>query len=250
MASGDAIPNPPVTALRDRTSFFDAQRRNRRATWRLSVVSILAAVVMGIPLALIVTPLLYAITLIAAFVLNYFQPLPANFWLQADRLAHFAAIAGNWLFNHQPADPVSLATGATVLLLPGGTLSVALWLGVNALFERAGVGGALLALKAREPNPADVHELRLADVVQEMAIAAGVPAPCILVIDAPAANAAVIGTSPEDARIVVTRGLVECLNRDELEGALAHLVASIGNGDLKIAFRVTSVSKRVACSSP
>jgi hypothetical protein len=40
---------------------------------------------------------------------------------------------------------------------------------------------------------------------------------------------------------VVSRGLIEQLNRDELEGALAHLVASIGNGDLRIAFRVTSV---------
>jgi Zn-dependent protease with chaperone function len=51
----------------------------------------------------------------------------------------------------------------------------------------------------------------------------------------------VIGTSPHDARIVVSRGLLERLNRDELAGALAHLVASIGNGDLRIAFRVTSV---------
>jgi Zn-dependent protease with chaperone function len=226
---------------RDRESFFDAQRRNRRATWRLSAVSVLAAVVMGIPLALIVTPLIYAVTLIGASVVNYFLPLPPEFWQQADKFANFAMTAGNWLFNHQPADPQSLALGAAVLLVPGAVLSVALWLGVNALFRRAGVGGALLALKAREPNPAELNELRLSDVVQEMAIAAGVPAPRIMLIDTSAANAAVIGTSPDDARIVVSRGLVERLSRDELAGALAHLVASIGNGDLRIAFRVTSV---------
>jgi Zn-dependent protease with chaperone function len=233
--------NPTVPGPRDRESFLDAQRRNRRATWRLSAVSVLAAVVMGIPLALIVTPLIYAVTLIGAYVVNHFLPLPAGFWQQADRFASFAMIAGNWLFEHQPADPRSLALGAAVLLLPGAILSAGLWLGVNALFRRAGVGGALLALKAREPNPAELQELRLSDVVQEMAIAAGLPAPRVMLIDADAANAAVIGTSPDDARIVVSRGLVEQLSRDELQGALAHLVASIGNGDLRIAFRVTSV---------
>ncbi len=233
--------NTSVIGPRDRESFFDAQRRNRRATWRLSAVSVLAAVVMGIPLALIVTPLIYAVTLIGASVLNYFLPLPPEFWQLADQFANFAMTAGNWLFNHQPADPQSLAMGAAVLLVPGAALSVTLWLGVNALFQRAGVGGALLALKAREPNPADLNELRLRDVVEEMAIAAGVPAPRIMLIDTRAANAAVIGTSAEDARIVVSRGIVEQLNRDELAGALAHLVASIGNGDLRIAFRVTSV---------
>ena len=163
-----------VIGPRDRESFFDAQRRNRRATWRLSAVSVLAAVVMGIPLALIVTPLIYAVTLIGASVVNYFLPLPPEFWRQADKFANFAMTAGNWLFNRQPADPQGLALGAAVLLVPGAVLSVALWLGVNALFRRAGVGGALLALKAREPNPADLNELRLSDVVQEMAIAAGV----------------------------------------------------------------------------
>jgi Zn-dependent protease with chaperone function len=233
--------NTSVIGPRDRESFFDAQRRNRRATWRLSAVSVLAAVVMGIPLALIVTPLIYAVTLIGASVVNYFLPLPPEFWQQADRFANFAMTTGNWLFNHKPADPQSLAVGAAIMLVPGAVLSVGLWLGVNALFRRAGVGGALLALKAREPNPADLNELRLSDVVEEMAIAAGVPAPRIMLIDASAANAAVIGTSPQDARIVASRGLVERLSRDELAGALAHLVASIGNGDLRIAFRVTSV---------
>ena len=146
-----------------------------------------------------------------------------------------------WLTQGKAGNPQALALGLAVLLLPGAILSVGLWLGVNALFHRAGVGGALLALKAREPNQSELKELQLADVVQEMAIAAGLPVPKIMLIDAPAANAAAIGTSPNDARIVVSRGLVEQLNRDELEGALAHLVASIGNGDLRIAFRVTSV---------
>ena len=50
----------PMVGPRDRESFFEAQRRNRRATWRLSAVAVIATVVMGIPLALTITPLLYA----------------------------------------------------------------------------------------------------------------------------------------------------------------------------------------------
>src|SRR5262249_16447235 len=152
--------------------FLDAQRRNRRATWRLSALCVFAALVMGIPLALIITPLLYAVALIAADVINIFSPLPAWFWAQANAVPHFGMVALNWLLQHKPADPQALAIGAAVMLLPGTIFSLLLWLGVNALFGRACVGGALLALNAREPNQSDLKELQLADVVQELAIAA------------------------------------------------------------------------------
>ena len=226
---------------RDRESFFDAQRRNRHATWRLSAVTIIATIVMGIPLALAVTPLLYAVGLIASEIVNIWIQLPASFWRQSGELAHYGLTAIQWMTGGVMPSPHALALGVAVLLLPGAILSVGLWLGVNSLFHRAGVGGALLALKAREPNPSELKELQLTDVVEEMAIAAGLPPPKIMLMDSPRANAAAIGTSPNDARLVVTRGLIEKLNRDELEGALAHLIASIGNGDLRIAFRVVSV---------
>ncbi len=231
----------PMIGPRDRESFFEAQRRNRHATWRLSAVSVLATVVMGIPLALTITPLLYAAALIIADIVSIWAPLPSSFWQHANEIARYGMVAIGWLTQGKTANPQALVIGAAVLLLPGAILSLGLWLGVNALFRRAGVGGALLALKAREPNQSELKELQLADVVQEMAIAAGLPAPKIMLIDTPAANAAAIGTSPNDAQIVISRGMLEQLNRDELEGALAHLVASIGNGDLRIAFRVTSV---------
>ncbi len=226
-----------------RESFLDAQQRNRRATWRLSALCALAAVVMGIPLALVVTPLIYAIALIAADIINYFWKLPPFFWQFAREIARFGMVALNWLLErpHTHVDPNALALGITVMLLPSVLLSFVLWTAIGALFRRSGVGGALLALKAREPNKAELKELQLADVVQEMAIAAGLPAPRVMLVDAPGANAAAIGTSPDDARIVASRRLLDDLNRDELEGVLAYLIASIGNGDLRIAFRITAV---------
>lgn len=231
----------PLAGPLNRESFLEAQRRNRHATWRLSFASAFAAVVMGIPLALTITPILYGLVLILADILSIWMPLPASFWQNASDIARYGMVALGWLTQGKAAHPQSLAIGTAVLLLPGAIVSAALCLGVNALFRRAGVGGALLALKAREPNGSDLKELQLSDVVQEMAIAGGLPAPRIMLIDARAPNAAAIGTSPRDARIVVSRGLLDQLSRDELEGALAHVVASVGNGDLRIAFRVTSV---------
>src|SRR5262249_19178665 len=90
-------------------------------------------------------------------------------------------------------------------------------------------------------NQGDLKELQLADVVQEMAIAAGLPAPKLMLVDSPGANAAAIGTSPRDARIVISRRLLDDLSRDQLQALLGHLIGSIGNGDLRIAFTVTSV---------
>src|SRR5262249_16440259 len=116
-----------------------------------------------------------------------------------------------------------------------------LWLGIMTLFRRGGAGGALASLNAREPNQGDLKELQLADVVQEMAIAAGLPAPKLMLLDSPGANAAAIGSSPQNACIVISRRLIDDLNRDQLQALLGHLIGSIGNGDLKIAFTVTSV---------
>jgi Zn-dependent protease with chaperone function len=231
----------PQPLPRDRQSFFDAQRRNRRAAWRLSALCVLAVALMGIPLALLTTPLIYAVVLIVADIINIFSPLPHAFWQQAEEAAHFGLAALAWLLEHKTAPPQALALGAFLMLAPGAILSLVVWLGISALFRRGGVGGALLALNAREPNQADLKELRLADVAQEMAIAAGLPPPRVMLVDAPGANAAAIGLSPADARIVVTRRLIDDLSRDELEGALAHLIASIGNGDLRVAFQLTAV---------
>ncbi len=240
------VTEPPSTGMqrfgpRDRESFLDAQARNRRATWRLTLLSGMSAVIMGIPLALVVTPLLYGFALIVADVINVFSPLPPEIWREANEIARFGLVAFGWLLQQKPADPQALAIGAVVMLLPGTVLSVLLWIAIDVIFHRTGVGGALLALRAREPNPAELKELRLADVVEEMAIAAGIPAPKVMLIDAPGANAAVIGTSPQDARVVITRPLIDDFTRDELEGVLAHLIGSIANGDLRIAFRITAV---------
>lgn len=196
---------------------------------------------MGVPLALVITPLMYGVGLIAADVVNLFWPVPAEFWRKAGAVAGFGKVALDWLVQQKSADPQALAVGAAVMLVPGMLFSFLLWVGLVRLLRRSGSGGALLALAAREPLPTVLKELQLADVVQEMAIAAGLPAPQLMLIDAPGANACILGAGPENARIVVSRALLEDLEREELEAILAHLLASIGNGDLRIAVRMTAV---------
>src|SRR5258708_24854862 len=199
---------------RDPETFFAAQRRNRRATWRMSALGIFAAVIIGVPLTLVLTPLIYAATLVLAEIINHFSPLPPEFWQSAADVGQLASRVGNYFFNHRGTlDANSLAEAIALFLLPGMVMAFVLWLTTVVLFRRSGVGGALASMQAREPNQADLKELQLADVVQEMAIAAGLPPPEPMLVDFPRANAAAVGTSPPDRRLVISRRLIHDLDR-------------------------------------
>jgi Zn-dependent protease with chaperone function len=223
-------------------TFFAAQKRNRRATWRMSALCTFAAFIMGIPLTLVLTPLLYVGTMIAAEIINHFSPLPPDFWRQANDLAKLGMRVADYVINQKGTlDPGELTAGLLLVLLPGMVVAFGLWFAMLALFRHGGVGGTLTSMNAREPNHADLKELQLVDTAQEMAIAAGLPAPKIMLVDSVGANAAAVGTSAHDARIVISRRLLDDLDRNQMQAILAHLVGSIGNGDLGIAFTVTSV---------
>src|SRR6478736_3390937 len=222
-------------------TFFAAQKRNRRATWRMSALCAFAAFIMGIPLTLVLTPLLYTVGMVVLETVNHFSPQP-ELLQQANNLAKLGMRVADYVINQRGTlDPGELTAGLLLVLLPGMVFAYGLWFAMLALFRHGGVGGTLASMNAREPNQADLKELQLADAAQEMAIAAGLPAPKIMLVDSSGANAAAVGTSPHDARIVISRRLLDDLDRDQLQASLAHLVGSIGNGDLGIAFTVTSV---------
>lgn len=231
----------PEPVQRAPEAFFRAQKRNRRATWRMSVLSVVAAFIMGVPLTLVLTPLVYAVVLAGADLWNYFSPLPPEYWQNLELVARILQQVQGAISANQPIDPALLAFAAAVVLLPGMVIAFVLWMGLRTLLHRGGVGGMLATLNARVPDQGDLKELQLADVVQEMSIAAGLPAPQVMLLDSGGANAAAIGTSAADARIVISRRLLDDLTREQLQGVLGHLISSVGNGDLSIAFTVTSV---------
>src|SRR4030095_770328 len=84
-------------------------------------------------------------------------------------------------------------------------------------------------------------EQQLGNVVEEMALAAGVPPPRVLLLDTPVINAAAVGSSPNDATPIISRRILDECDRDETQGVIGHLIGSIGNGDLRIAFLMISV---------
>jgi len=88
---------------------------------------------------------------------------------------------------------------------------------------------------ARElTDPQTTEERQVVNVVEEMAIAAGMPKPKVYVVDDPDPNAFATGHGPQDAAITVTRGLIETLNREELQGVVAHEMGHVRNLDVRL----------------
>lgn len=89
------------------------------------------------------------------------------------------------------------------------------------------------------PDTQDPLRRRLRNVVEEMAIASGVPVPEIYVLEHEAGiNAFAAGYRPEDAAVAVTRGTLEQLSRDELQGVVGHEFSHILNGDMRLNIRL------------
>ena len=109
-------------------------------------------------------------------------------------------------------------------------------------FQLSG-GGAVVARdmggRQVDPNTTDLDERKLVNVIEEMAIASGVPVPEIWVMDQEAGiNAFAAGTEPGNAVIGVTRGCIQRLTRSELQGVMAHEFSHILNGDMKLNMRL------------
>lgn len=91
-------------------------------------------------------------------------------------------------------------------------------------------------------NTTDFHEKRLLNIVAEISIASGVyPPPVYLLIEEDAINAFAAGFSIDDAVIGITRGAIKNLNRDELQGVIAHEFSHIFNGDMRLNLKLISI---------
>jgi Zn-dependent protease with chaperone function len=94
------------------------------------------------------------------------------------------------------------------------------------------------SLQTRPPNPGSLAEQRFANVTQEMALAANIVAPRVLIIESDVANAATYGDTEPHATVVVTTGLLELLNRAQMQGVAGHLTGLIANGDVPQGMRI------------
>ncbi len=195
--------------------FFEHQEVARRRTGRLVVYFILAVIAIVVAIYFVV---LIALTFISGDSNRSGGPNP---------------------FMETPWHPVlfvwvAVATVSVIFLgslyktsqLSSGGESVALML-----------GGRLIDSQTRA-----LDERRLLNVVEEMALASGTPVPPVFVLeDEPSINAFAAGHAPGDAVIGVSRGCLNYLNRDELQGVIAHEFSHILQGDMRLNLRLVGI---------
>ncbi len=188
--------------------FFERQDRARRQSLVLILLFLLA-------LALII--LAVSAVLYGAYVFWVSYPEPFLDWLLSE--------------------PGWIVTGTVAAIVAMGSLYR------YADLRRGGERVARMA--GARPVPADTRdsgERQLRNVTEEMALASGVTVPQLFVMDQEVAiNAFVAGYQPNEAVLVVTRGALETLSRDELQGVVAHEFSHILNGDMRINVRLIAM---------
>lgn len=184
-------------------NFFEHQDRARRKTRGLIVLFTLAVVT-----------ILIAVNVSAAVVMGI---MPGN-----------------------PLNHLEIYVPATILtlLLIGGGAAVR----VGQLRGGGDVVAEAMGAQRVSPQTSDYQLRRLHNVVEEVALASGVPVPQVYVLeDESGINAFAAGYSPTDAAVAVTRGALEQLSRDELQGVIAHEFSHILNGDMRLNIRLMGI---------
>ncbi len=192
------------------TNFFTQQDQARSATTRLVVLFTLA--VLGIIAAV------YGVVLLGFVVVEPDHVLASNLWWMNGKALFIAAcivlptvVLGSWLKIRELSDG-----GASVALSLGGRLI--------------------------DPGSRNPLDRRLLNVVEEMAIASGTPVPMVFVLDRETGiNAFAAGYSERDAAIAVTRGALDVLSREQLQGVVAHEFSHILNGDMRLNIRLVGL---------
>jgi Zn-dependent protease with chaperone function len=186
-------------------NFFARQAQARRQTRHLVLLFILAV------LAVVV-----AVNAVVLIVL-------------ASAEAEAFVIPGDaWLFSH-PGSVCAVSVLVLAVVALSSLYKSMVLRGGGGVVARS-LGGTKLERDARDPLRRRLH-----NVVEEMAIASGVPVPEVYVLEQETAiNAFAAGHSPANAAVAVTRGALERLNRAELQGVIAHEFSHILNGDMRL----------------
>ena len=175
---------------------------------------------------------LFALAVITLIIMTNFLVMVVFGLIGNDQLHSGGALLRN--MDWQKFALVSAAVGTVVLT---GSLYKIMVLSSGGKTVADGMGGQLIP-----HNTDDLKQRRLLNVVEEMAIASGIPAPPVYILaDEPGINAFAAGFTPRDAVIGVTQGLVDHLSREQLQGVIAHEFSHIFNGDMRLNIRLMGV---------
>jgi len=136
-----------------------------------------------------------------------------------------------------------IAAGGTLAVITCGSLFKTAQLAAGGSVVAESLGGRLVDADTRDPD-----ERKLLNVVEEMAIASGVPVPQVFVMDQERGiNAFAAGHNLGDAAVCVTRGCITTLTRDELQGVIGHEFSHILNGDMRLNLRLMGIIFGILC---
>ena len=211
-------------------NFFDAQDRARKASRRLVGAYIVVTIIIVV-----------GVTSIVGFVLYSYSSTGYDMTSGTVDVERSPILTGNYEdlgdFVARNAPILGIAALLTTLFILGASLVKTSLLSSGGGKVAADMGGTLV--------PADVQDplrRRLRNVVEEMAIASGVPVPEIYVLEEEnSINAFAAGFTPSDAAVAVTRGTLELLDRNELQGVIAHEFSHILNGDMRLNIRLMGI---------
>jgi heat shock protein HtpX len=136
------------------------------------------------------------------------------------------------------------STSAGVALIP-----VAIVFSAGSSLFSYYVGDKLVLAQSHAREVGEGEEKVLHDVVGTLALGLGIPMPKLYLIEEPAPNAFATGRDPRHASIAVTRGLLDTMERPELEGVIAHELSHVGNRDIRVMLLVTVLVGTVALLS-
>ncbi len=196
------------------SSFFQYQEQARRTTGRLVILFIMA--VAGIVAA------------------TYVAVVAIWTWMEYQSSRGDTA-AGGPALREAIWEPRVLAVvlGGVLLVVGVATLYRLIQLRSGGAAVAESLGGRLI-----DPSQATGDDRKVLNVVEEMAIASGIPVPPVYLLDEEGINAFAAGYTPDDAVVAVTRGCVKYLSRDELQGVIAHEFSHIFNGDMRLNIRM------------
>ena len=144
-----------------------------------------------------------------------------------------------------PSAPISFWDPSLLMAVAFGT---GLVIGLASLYKVAELssGGEVVAQmmggRQVDPQTRDPAERRLLNIVEEMSLASGVPVPPVFVMDnEPSINAFAAGYNPNQAVVAVSRGCLDYLTRDELQGVMGHEFSHVLNGDMRLNLRLIGI---------
>ena len=189
----------------DLDDFRAAQARHRLPARLRAIPAILAAAVMGIPLSVYLSPVLLALAIVVTDLVNLVVRAPDLGGGVMDLLDR--------LIDGDPGTVQAIVLILLFWLIPGIVGLTIAYLVVRSRLRHIGGDGIAAALGARAPLDTDPEERQLIDVVGELAVAASITAPRVLLYDDGPANALVYGSHPDRATILVGRPLLAELDR-------------------------------------